>query len=237
MNGKQKQTIEAFARVRTFLDAHPVEGPLTYEGPRETLDEVVRRLRELAGAQITGHRMSRAELRRQQELIRLLRDRHMRPIVAIAKAQSDPGTDVRLPEALAMPRPNLGATRMLAVCDSMIAAAREFEATFIANKRPADFLARFVAARDALEQSLGGRTLQIGTHVAARTGLQVQLRRGRKAVEHLDAVVREAFGDDPMTLAAWRIAKRVQLQAGGAGARTVVEDEGDGASEGLPQAA
>jgi hypothetical protein len=228
MIAKQKQTLEAFVRVQAFAQAHPVAGPLSYGGARETLDDVVRRLREYAGAQITGRELSRAELRLQARLVKQLLDKHMRPIVTIARAQIEPESDVRLPAAIRMPRTTLGVTKILQACDGMIAAARAFEAAFIANGLPADFLARFVTARNELEGALGGRATFVGTHVGARTGLQVQIRRGRRAVDRIDAVVRASFDGDDVTLARWRVAKRVHQLSGGAAPR---------ATDDVPQAA
>ena len=75
----------------------------------------------------------------------------------------------------------------------MIEAARPFEAVLLANGLPAEFPAEFASARDALERVTGSRATQISTHVAARAGLQVQLLRGRRAVERLDAIVRASF--------------------------------------------
>jgi hypothetical protein len=216
---KQKQNLEAFVRVLAFLEEHPVEGPLGYTGPRETLDEAVRRLREYAGAQVTGRQLSRGELRRQKQLIKQLFDRHMRPIVTVARAQIEPDSDVRLPAAIRMPRADLGATKLLQACDGMIEAARPFEAVFVANGLPADFLARFTAARDELERGLTGRATYIGKHIGARTGLQVQMRRARRAVDRLDAVVRASFDGDDVTLATWRSAKRAHQRPGGSTAR------------------
>ena len=219
MIAKQKQMLESFVRVRAFVEAHPVAGPLSYGGAPETLDEVVPRLREYAGAQITGQALSRAEIRLQAKLVQQLVDRHMRPIAAIARAQIEPESDVRMPAAIRMPRTGVGVTKMLQACDGMIAAARPFEAAFVANGLPADFLARFSSARNALESMLGGRATLIGTHVGARTGLEVQIRRGRSAVDRLDAVVRASFDGDEVTLAKWRVAKRVHQLSGGASAR------------------
>lgn len=221
---QQKQSLESFVRVQAFTDAHPVPGPLTYAGARETLDEVVRRLREYAGAQITGRELSRGALRRQAQLVRQLIDRHMRPIVAIAQAQIEPESDVRMPAALRMPRGKIGVTKVLQASDGMIAAARPFAEIFVAHGMPADFLERFTAARNALEEVAAGRAAHVGVHVAARAGLQVQLRRGRRAVGRIDAVVRASFDGDEMTLAAWRAAKRVHQQGGGVGPRGA-EDE------------
>ena len=106
----------------------------------------------------------------------------------------------------------------------MIEAARQFEAVFVANGLPADFLAQFAAARNELERLTGGRATQVCTHVAARTGLQVQMRRGRRAVDRLDAIVRASFRGDDVVLTTWRAAKRVHQVPGGAGARPVDGD-------------
>ena len=175
MYTKQKRVMDAFVRVRSFLEA----GPAT------------RALR-------------RAEARRQSDQIALIFDRHMRPIVTIARAQVEPESDVGLPASLRMPVQPLGPTKVLVACDGMIESARRFEALFIANGLPADFLAQFVSARDALERVMGGRATQIGTHVATRVGLRVQLlrrrnvgatqsQRSRNAVDRLDAIVRVSF--------------------------------------------
>lgn len=224
MYAQQKQNLESFVRVRAFTDAHPVTGPLSYTGPRETLDEVVRRLRDYAGAQLTGTGLSRGESRRQQQLVRQLIDRHMRPIMAIARAQIEPESDVRMPRIIRMPRPGVGVTKILQAADGMIEAARTFEATFVANGLPGDFLARFTTARNALESVLGDRAVHVGKHVAARKGLQVEMRRGRGAVGRIDAVVRASFDGDEVTLAAWRVAKRVHLPSGGSVGRVADEE-------------
>jgi hypothetical protein len=229
---QQKQNLEAFVRVLAFLEEHPVEGPLAYTGPRETLDEAVRKLRVHAGAQITGRQLSRGELRRQRQLIRQLFDRHIRPMVAIARAQIEPDSDVRMPAAIRMPRANLGATKTLQACDGIIEAARPFEAAFVAEGLPDDFLARFTAARDELDRGLTGRASHIGMHIGARTGLQVQMRRARRAVDRLDAVVRASFDGDDATLAMWRSAKRAHQRPGGSTERVT-----ESAEVQLPQAA
>jgi hypothetical protein len=208
MIAQQKQKLQAFVRVQAFVGAHPVVGPLSYTGARETLDDVVRRLNEYAAAQITGRELSRGELRRQRQLTRQLIDRHMRPIVTVARAQVEPESDVRM-AAMRMPNSGIGVTKLLHACDSMIEAARRYEAVFVASGLPADFLARITTARNDLENGLGDRATLVGTHVGARTGLEVQMRRGRRAVDRLDAVVRAAFDSDPVVLARWRTAKRV----------------------------
>ncbi len=251
MDKRQKQVMDSLVRVQAFLDAHPATGTLTYTHAREMLDGVVDRLRSYAGAQLSGRSQSRAELRRQRDQIALLVAQHIRPIVTIARAQIEPTSDVGLPEGLKLPRLPLGPTKMLAVCDSMIEAARLHEAVFVESGMPADFLQQFVAARNVLVQLMGGRATQVSTQVAARAGLKVQLTRGRRAVDRLDAIVRASYRRDETVLATWAQAKRVQLLPGvvsgrasaRAAAGTSAEESssvvGDGGADGgaLPQAA
>jgi hypothetical protein len=149
----------------------------------------------------------------------------MRPIVTTARAHIEPGADVRVPVALRMPNVPLSATRMLAACDGMIEAARQFEAVLVAEGLPVDFLAQFADARDALARGMERRATHVGTHIAARAGLKVQLRRGRLAVDRLDAIVRASFRGDEMTLAVWRGTKRVHQRPGGVGPRVPLAEE------------
>jgi len=225
MIAQQKQMLETLVRVRAFVAAHPVTGPLSYGSAPGTLDEVVPRVREYAGVQVTARALSSAELRAQAKLVQQLRDRHMRPIAAIARAQIEPESDVRLPAAIKMPRAGIGVTKILQACDGMIEAARPFEAVFIASGLPADFLARFTAMRDELEGMLGNRAALVGTHVGARAGLKVQIRRGRSAIDRIDAVVRATFDGDVETLAKWRAAKRVHQLTGPSASRGTDADE------------
>jgi hypothetical protein len=219
MIARQKQVLDSFVRVLAFLDAHPAPGAPGYDHARTTLDEVLERLRAHAGAQVSGRELSRAEVQRQADQIALLFDRHIRPIVTIARSQITPESDVGLPAALRMPKQPIGPTKVLAVCDGMIEAARQFDGVFLASGLPEDFLAQFAAARDGLARVMHDRALQVGTHVAARAGLRVELVRGRRTVERLDALVRASFRGDDVRLTAWRRAKRVHLASGGAGAR------------------
>lgn len=106
----------------------------------------------------------------------------MRPIVTIARAQIEPESDVRLPAAFRMPRASWRVTQVLQASDGMLGAAEPFEAVFIAQGLPVDFLARFRQARDELERVVSVRAVLIGTHVGARAGLPVQFRRARRAV-------------------------------------------------------
>ena len=237
MYAKQKQVLESFVRVRTFLDDHPATGWLTYRGARETLHEVLQRASAHAGTQLSGSALHRGESRHQRQLMVRMRDRHMRPIVTIARAQIEPDSDVRMPVALRLPMCRLGVTMFLHACEGMMEVAERFEEALIAHGLPSDFLARFRAAREELDRTRTRRAEHTSSHVGARVGLAVELRRGRRAVDRLDAVVRVAFEGDEGVLAVWRSAKRVRQLPGGRnteasveGARGYVLEEAPGSS-------
>jgi len=216
---RQKQVMDSFVRVGSFLDAHPATGRLTYASAREMLDDVVQRLRTYAGEQFSGHALSRAEVRRQADQVALLCDEHLRPLVTIARAQLAPDSDVGLVATLRMPRLPIAPTKLLAVCDGTLEAVRPHEALFIVHGMPSDSLTRFASARDGLARVMGRRATQTSTHVGARAGLRAELLRGRRAVDRLDAIVRASFRGDEAVLATWRMAKRVHRLPGGVGMR------------------
>jgi hypothetical protein len=214
MNRKQKQRAEAFARAHAFAVANPATGKPGFESATAAMDDAMKGLNVNARAELVGRDLSRAELRRRDQLVERLRDRHMRRIVAIAQAQIEPQSDVRLPAALRMPPGNLSVSRLLHAADAMIEAARAFEAVFVSKGLPADFLAQFRQTRDELEQSANTRAQFVGSHIGARKGLEVQFRRAQRAMVRLDAEVREAYEGNEVVLAAWRGVKRLQRRPG-----------------------
>jgi hypothetical protein len=219
MYKKQKQKMDTLIRVRAFTDAFPMTGVPGAASAREMLSDVVRQLRAYASAQVSGRELSRAEAQRVKDQVAQVFDHHMRKIVTIARSQIEPQSDVGLPTALRMPKLPMPPQKVLAACDGMIEAARAFEPVFVAAGLPADFLAQATAARDELERVMGSRANQVRTHVAAREGLKVQLRRGRRALERLDALVRSTYRTDTVVLKSWQATKRIHQVPGGAGAR------------------
>jgi hypothetical protein len=55
----------------------------------------------------------------------------------------------------------------------------------------------------------------VGRHVGGSAGLEIEIRRGRRVVDILDTIVRDAFRGNDEVLAKWRVAKRVQGVPGG----------------------
>jgi hypothetical protein len=223
MNSQQELVMDSCARVRAFVQVNPATGHPGFEQAKAAFDEAMGRLRGYASLRISGRELGRAELRRRDQLIERLRLRHMRAIVTIARAQIEPNSDVRLPVALRMPRRPLSVARMLQACDAMIEAARPFEAVFVANGLPEDFLAQFRQARDELERAVDGRATLVGSRIGAGKGLEVQLVRARRAVDQLDAIYQAAFEGNEAVLVEWRRAKRIWKRPGGSRVLELVE--------------
>src|SRR5687768_9364587 len=81
MLGRQKQVLQAFQRVREWLEQNPeahAKQPLA--GICRELDEVLSRAERAAVHQGTGHRLKHAATRELRAAARTLRDRHLKPI-------------------------------------------------------------------------------------------------------------------------------------------------------------
>jgi hypothetical protein len=213
-----KQKLEALARSCAFVEANPVTAQPEFEEANKALDDSLARLRTYSSVQLSGTDLGRAQARRRDQLVERVRDRHMRKIVTIARAQIEPGSDAGLPAALRMPKHPLSITNLLQACDAMIEAARPYEAVFVSNGMSPDFLAQFEAAREGLAEIVDARSSLLGARIGARKGLEMQFRRGRRAVERLDALIRAEFEGEEAILHQWRRAKRVQKLPGGSGA-------------------
>jgi hypothetical protein len=213
MLARQKQAVEAYERVQDFLSANPAPAGTSYARPKALLDETIARLTEHRTDQVVGGRLSRAERNREQALCTALRELHLKPISKIAKATlaDSPGID----KALKMPRSGISTTKLIDEAKAMIDAVRQYSPTFVANGRPEDFLARLDAAIEELRGAMLGKARNFGTKVGAKAGLEQEIKRGRSAVEMLDAIVTTVFAGDRERLAKWRIAKRVRAIPGG----------------------
>lgn len=231
MEMRQKQAYEAYQRVQDFVNRHPVDGPAGYAGAKRLLDEVVTGLSRHTTNQASGGREGRAETVRQKVLTHRLRNLHLRPVAKIARAvlREAPGIHV----ALRIPPRQLPVMRLIAEATAVRKSVTPYEAVFVDIGRPADFLAQLDTAIETLRGSLVGRARNVGTRAGARLGITQEVRRGRDAVEMLDAIITTRFANDLQVLAEWRSARRVQAIPGSPSAPLAPVDgaEGDAAPE------
>jgi hypothetical protein len=222
MLAKQKQAIEAYQRVQDFLAGHPPPESPGYLVQKKALDDVVATLNDHAINQVAGRRLTGAEVTRQRALRKALREEHLRPIAQIARATlaEAPGIE----RALKMPPYGLGPLKLVAEANAMRTAAAQYQPQFVLAGRPADFLEQLDAAAGAVLQSMLGKARSLGRQVGAGAGIDREIRRGRRAVEVIDTIVRAAFRGDQNVLAKWRNARRVHAMPGGASAGSVGSD-------------
>ncbi len=213
MQGKQKQVREALQRAQEFTTANPLPPPRDYGAPKALLDEAVARLTGQATTQVTGGRLGRAELRREEALRGTLLELHLRPIALIARAslRKQPGIDA----ALRLPRPQLATSQLISEAQSIRDVASQYEARFVELGRPADFLEKLDEAIAALGGAMLGKAHNFGRRAGAGQGLADTLQQGRDALKLLDAIITTAFAGNPDVLMRWRIARRIRALPGG----------------------
>jgi hypothetical protein len=226
----QNQRNESYQRVKDFLKVHAPPESQGYLVQKKKFDNIVATLTDHSSGQVEGRRLRHAEVSRQRALRTALREQHLSPIAQIARAMlaDAPGIE----KALRMPAHNLNPLRLIAEANAMRSAATPYEAQFVEAGRPADFLAQLDAATEAVRQSILGKARNLGQQVGARAGLAKEIKRGRRAVDVLETIVKAAFRDDPNILAEWRSAKRIRALPSGTNARD--ESTSDSGSGGTP---
>src|SRR5688500_7255663 len=213
MLGRQNQALQAFQRVRAWLEqnpsAHAKEPPA---GICRELNEVVSRAERAAVHQGSGHRLERAATRELRAAVRTLRDRHLKPIAQMARAarDSNPGLDI----ACRTPRRRMPVTLLAAEARAVRVGIEPLAEWFVNHGREPEFLAELEAAVVEMERVQMRRSRAELLHVGATSALAHHLRRARQLVEFLDCHVQSVFAGDAVKLAEWGVAKRVQRKPG-----------------------
>src|SRR5947207_337583 len=197
-----------YLRVKAFLIGNPAPAPAAYAEQQQVLDDVVAQLTGHSTSQASGGHLSQAEIKKQESLIRALRVDHLRPIVTIAKAnvEDHPGIE----KALRMPAGGLSVTRLLTEANAIHDAAMLYPPVFVKNGRPENFLDQLGAAIEAVRNSTVSKGTLVGRKAGAKMGIAQELRRGRKALNVLDAIVRSAFAGNDVVLREWEVAKKLR---------------------------
>ncbi|HJQ18744.1 MAG TPA: hypothetical protein VJ867_00250 [Gemmatimonadaceae bacterium] len=208
MNNRQKQTVEAFRRVSAFIAAHPLPSPQTYGEPVALLEDVVEQLTSHSNLQETSKRLRKAQTQNLQTAKAALRDLSLRPISQIARAalRGSPGADraTKLPVAFAP------VEHLLAIAAAFRSVGETYQDVMLKNGRPADFLTVLDDAVMRVQQAAAASVSVERTKVGASGALAAELKRGRDAVEMLDATVTTAFAGSASVLDEWRNARRIR---------------------------
>jgi len=157
-------------------------------------------------AQEAFKRQARQSVAEQRALrVRLLRQ-HMYPIAAVAGAVLP---DVGELSALAVPSQPSRFGQLVAAGRGMAEAARKHEAVLLSAGLAPDFIARLVAATDALENAMKETVRIRALRVEATAGLRKQGQKARKVLRALDRMVQAAIAADDVLLVRWAHIRRI----------------------------
>jgi hypothetical protein len=215
MQATQKKAIDRLLRVQEFLAVHPPPESPGYTAQKKALEDVIAGLREHSIDQVSGRRSSRGQVARLETLTRRLRAEHLRPIAAIARESLPDAPEIN--RELRSPTHGISPIKLLAEAESMRGAAARYEARFVEAGMAPDFLQQLGAAIETIRGTISGKARSVGQQIGGRLGMNEDIKRARRVVTGLDAVVQRAFRDQQDVLEKWRTTKRVHALANTSG--------------------
>ncbi|HUF81706.1 MAG TPA: hypothetical protein VMN03_11260, partial [Burkholderiales bacterium] len=102
---------------------------------------------------------------------------------------------------------------LIAAAGAMAEAAEKEKTMFVRHGLAENFVDALEAAAKALDEARQAQRDSGRRRVGATAAVQDQVRRGRKAVRLLDAILKPRLARDAQLLAAWRSAKRARPTA------------------------
>jgi hypothetical protein len=207
MNDLETRRHEMLTRVRDFGTAQAESFPSKSLGGEQfaIVKAAVVELEQHAAAQTSGTGTARqASASRAAARAALREDLQAITRTARAMALDVPGLEskFRLPRSGSDPA-------LVNTARAFLADAAPLKDEFIRHELPADFLDDLAADIAAFEHAINTQHTGTDAHIAATAAIDNALERGLKAVQRLDAIVRNKFRDDPAALAAWTSASHV----------------------------
>jgi hypothetical protein len=208
MKATQLNVLRSLRRVQEFITAHPLsDAPAALGKQSDELNSVVAQLSQDTLDQVAGGRFTESNTKHQHKLRVTLWKQHMQPVARIARELFDA---TGLDRALKMPSLSISHEAMVAAGRAMAEAAAKSETTFVEHGLPVDFVAQLRAAVNALDTALGDKDTSYRRKIQATAGVVVNLRRGKRAVRLLNAIIAPRLESDPELRAAWNNARKVR---------------------------
>ncbi len=209
MDRVARSALSSFQRVQEFLAQLPTSSDAPTLGAQaKELGEVIARLSSNSVEQEAGGRFARVHTEAQRRLRQTLYTEHMQPIARVAREVfGASGMD----RAFRMPRHTTVNQKVLAAAGAMAAAAQKEREVFLKHGLPQNFVEQLESCASALETARNARVESGRRRVTATADLVEQVKRGKKAVRLLNAILQPRLAKDPELLAAWRSAKRIPL--------------------------
>ena len=238
MLSRQKQVIESLLRTRDFLRRRrPAQATPVWDALVRDFSALVDGIMAFASEQATGHRLERAGTAKIRHAVRVLRNHHLKPIAAIARACDEDHPGVY--SGLRLPRRRQPVTKLIAESHAIRKNTASYRALMLSMGRPADFIEQLDAAIAHVVTCVRERDRGTSRHAAATAGLEQQIRRARSMVPVFDSQLAIYYKDDSMALGDWVTMKRVHAKPGPAVGAVSSADATDaaGAPDARPAAA
>ena len=207
MKGIEIRQLDSGQRVREFARARPADFPAGSRAAvvRAALEAAITQTEQQAAKQDAAN-LDRQEATEQEQAAMNTLLGQMRALNSTARSINPlfPG----LADQFKMTRG--GDQAILTRARAHIAAATPIAAEFTSRNLPASFLTDMQAAIEAVEEADNRQSAALAAQTAATAGVALALRQLRAALHELDAIVRNKYGNDPGTLAAWASASRVE---------------------------
>jgi hypothetical protein len=125
---------------------------------------------------------------------------------ARAMAEETPGLD----DKFRLPRGHVNDQTLIAAARAAAIDAVQYKAMFIEYGMPATFIEDLNEDVADFEAAVNAQATGLRQRVTATAAIDEIIERGMKIVRRLDAIVRNAFRDNPAKLAAWESARHVE---------------------------
>ncbi len=215
MDREARTTLSRFQRVQQFVAQLPAaEAPATLGAQVAELDDVITRLSSSSIDQEAGRRFVRVHSESTRNLRRSLYVDHMQPISRVAREVFGASG---MHQAVRMPPASVADKSLLAAAGAMAEAAEPEREVFVKHGLVPDFIDRLKGGAKSLDVVREAKTDSGHRRITATASVRELLKRGRKAVRLLNAILQPRLAKDPELLTAWRSAKRVRPTTGVSG--------------------
>jgi hypothetical protein len=206
MDNLEIRRLNMLIRVRGFATTHASDFPAESFGNQlvATVNAAISELESHAIVQTSG---TARESTASKALAKahLIEDLEIINRTAKAIALDIPGLEdkFRLPH-------RVGEAALLNTARAFLADARPLKADFIKYALPENFLEDLQSDIEALEQAIAHRNSKASTQITTTASIDEALAKGLKAVQQLQAVVKNKYRNAPVTLAEWTSASHVE---------------------------
>jgi hypothetical protein len=208
MTDNEIRQVQALGRINDFGAAHAADFPAASLGGQK-FAEVKALVTELdglgevqssaSGAARAGTQAKKVARKSLVQKLRAVRD------TSKAMETEKPGVS----DNFKLPTTN-GDEALINAARAFVTTASPFKADFLLREMPANFLDDLGAAIDQFESASNTQNLSKGNRVGVTAGIKSALSRANRLKKELNPIVRNKYRNDPVMLAAWKSASRVE---------------------------